>query len=267
MKNYTVYMHINKINNKKYYGITGQKVEKRWGKNGNGYKFWIDKNGKKHGNEHFWNSICLYGWDNFEHIIIARGLTEEEAKWLEIELIREWNTINPKYGYNQSLGGESYNCSEKTRKKISENHADVSGYNNPMYGKTGKDNPRSKAVYVIELDMTFNSATECAKYLDCGKNSISSVANGKRKTINGYHIVYVKDKNDENINRIMSDNSKNGSKAVYIVELDMIFDTGRECAKYLDCSVHAISKVVTGVNKTCKGYHIIYAKDRNNEVA
>ena len=93
---YIVYVHINKINGKRYYGITSRKPECRWGKNGNGYK----------SNEHFTNAINKYGWINFEHIIVARGLSEEEAKWLEIQLIKEWNTNDPNKGYNNSLGGE-----------------------------------------------------------------------------------------------------------------------------------------------------------------
>ena len=109
---YTVYVHISP-NGKRYFGITSQdKAKYRWN-NGKGYK----------SNEYFYRAINKYGWDNFEHVIIAKGLTEEEAKWLEIELIREWDTTNPNKGYNLSTGGESasgYKMSKEGRKKISE---------------------------------------------------------------------------------------------------------------------------------------------------
>ena len=37
-KKYTVYIHINKINQKRYIGITSQTVNRRWRKDGQGYK-------------------------------------------------------------------------------------------------------------------------------------------------------------------------------------------------------------------------------------
>ena len=69
--NYKVYVHI-APNGKRYYGITKQEVEKRWN-NGKGYS----------NNDHFTNAINYYDWDNFEHIVIARGLTEEEILRIE----------------------------------------------------------------------------------------------------------------------------------------------------------------------------------------
>lgn len=108
--NYIVYMHISP-NNKRYIGITSQKnVKRRWN-NGHGYR----------NNAYFWRAINKYGWDNFEHIIIAKELTKEEAEWLEIELIKIWDSINPNKGYNISLGGSSNGKhSEETKKKIGE---------------------------------------------------------------------------------------------------------------------------------------------------
>ena len=51
MNNFYVYIHTNKINNKKYIGITCQNPSKRW-RNGNGYK-----------NGYFAKAIKKYGWD------------------------------------------------------------------------------------------------------------------------------------------------------------------------------------------------------------
>ena len=91
-----LYLHLNKTNRKKYFGITTQKVAKRW-KNGSTYST----------NKHFYNSIQTYGWDNFYHVVLCESLTIEAAKKLEKILINTFNTTNPLYGYNKTIGGES----------------------------------------------------------------------------------------------------------------------------------------------------------------
>lgn len=92
-RNYKLYIHINKYNNKKYVGITCQQVNERW-RNGNGYK----------DNNHFFNSIKKYGWDGFDHIILYENLTQKEAFLLEKIYISALNTIA--HGYNHTAGGE-----------------------------------------------------------------------------------------------------------------------------------------------------------------
>ena len=95
-KNFYVYMHVNKINNKKYIGITSQeRVNDRWRSDGSGYKTQV-----------FGKAIDKYGWENFDHIILFEGLSEQEAINKEIELIQKYNTRNPKNGYNISEGGD-----------------------------------------------------------------------------------------------------------------------------------------------------------------
>ena len=109
---YCVYAHINKTNGKIYIGQTCKKPRERWSK-GIGYK----------SQPHFWASIQKYGWDGFEHEIIASNLTKEEADNFERLLIEKLNTTNPYFGYNMTLGGEGCaGCfpSEETRNKISE---------------------------------------------------------------------------------------------------------------------------------------------------
>jgi hypothetical protein len=92
---FTVYMHVNKTNQKKYIGITSQKPEDRWGPNGNKYTA-----------QYFSRAIEKYGWDNFDHYILCEDLAENEAKQLEVTLIEEHNTFNPEFGYNCTLGGD-----------------------------------------------------------------------------------------------------------------------------------------------------------------
>lgn len=110
---YTVYKHTNKINNKVYVGITTRKPKERWGSYGNGYK----------NNAHFYSAIEKYGWENFEHEIIAEGLTKEEAYKKEIELITFYKSNDRKFGYNKSSGGDpgsGHVWTEEERKRQSE---------------------------------------------------------------------------------------------------------------------------------------------------
>lgn len=94
-RHWSVYCHTNKINNKKYYGITGRKPESRWGLEGNHYK-----------GQPFYNAILKYGWDSFRHDVIATNLTQLEAEQMEIDLIRDNKTMDRNYGYNAASGGQ-----------------------------------------------------------------------------------------------------------------------------------------------------------------
>ena len=91
---------------KSYIGQTRQNnVELRWGNNGSGYKPLNDKNYTK-----FWNAICKYGWDSFNHDVL--DIVENES--VE-ELVKELNKLEKQYikkydsyynGYNSTVGGE-----------------------------------------------------------------------------------------------------------------------------------------------------------------
>ena len=96
MADYCVYIHENKTNGMRYVGITSQKPETRW-LSGYGY----------YKQPHFWRAIQKYGWDGFAHIIVAEGLTAEEAGLIEAELIEKYQTRDNTKGYNKSTGGEA----------------------------------------------------------------------------------------------------------------------------------------------------------------
>lgn len=109
---YTVYEHRNKINNKRYIGITSRKPEIRWGVGGKNYI--VD-------NSHFGRAILKYGWDNFEHNILYEGLTEQEACNKEKELILKYSSYDNRFGYNRTMGGdEIVKYTEESKKYLSE---------------------------------------------------------------------------------------------------------------------------------------------------
>ena len=91
-----MYCHTNKINNKKYIGITSKDLNNRW-KNGKGYP---------KSQPHFYKAIQKYGWDNFKHEVLFENLTKDEACKKEIELIALYDATNREKGYNSSLGGD-----------------------------------------------------------------------------------------------------------------------------------------------------------------
>lgn len=154
---YTVYKHTNKENGKVYVGITRRTPERRW-QRGAGYVGTL-----------FGNAIRKYGWDNFEHEIIATSLTKNEACSMEIELIAKHRSNEYEYGYNKSCGGETTDCI------------------NP---RSGKENP--KAVAVTRIDPNIGEKryyeTIAAAVVDMGINhrGISKACRGVSKTYMGY---------------------------------------------------------------------------------
>lgn len=118
MNNYIVYVHTNKLDGKRYVGITRQSPNRRW-RNGNGYYL----------NEHFYRAICRDGWENFTHEIVLAGVSKDEACEKEKELIELYKTNDDRYGYNKSIGGENPNegatFSQESRAKMSEAHKGI----------------------------------------------------------------------------------------------------------------------------------------------
>ena len=195
---YYVYLHLNIINQKRYYGITSEKSpEIRW------------KKGYSH-NPHFQSAIKKYGWDNFEHIIIANNLTKKEAEQMEHDLINQYHTNNPQYGYNLTSGGGLgvFKHSEKSKHLMSEH---TKGELNPMYGKHHSDETKekislalknhpntSKKVLCIETNIIYNSTREAERLTGINHSSISQAANpkGKQKTAGKYHWQYINEEKE-----------------------------------------------------------------------
>lgn len=161
-----VYLHTNKINNKKYVGITSRNPLVRWN-NGNGYT----------SNKHFFNSIKKYGWKNgFEHEILYVNLSEEQAEKIEKELISKYHSYDMKYGYNQDMGGHtSGQHSQKTKDKISE----IQKKKVFQYDR-----------YTGNFIKSFKSTLDAEKELGIPNSNISSVCVKKTKTSHDFVFRY-----------------------------------------------------------------------------
>ena len=134
-----------------YIGITCLSPDKRWC-HGEGYR----------NNKHFYRAICKYGWNNFNHEILYHDLTKEEAEQKEIELIAFYSATDKTRGYNKANGGNhqgkhtletrqkiskskiGFRFSEESKIKMSLNHADFTGENNPRYGVVMSSETKAK---------------------------------------------------------------------------------------------------------------------------
>lgn len=208
-RKWCVYCHTNKINGKKYFGITCLSLNDRW-RNGKGY---VDQ-------PVFWNAIKKYTWDGFFHEVIADGLTENEAKQKEIELIALYKTNcckydNPEFGYNMTDGGDGtsgWHHSKESKIKMRESRRVLSGENHPMYGKhhtqeakdkirisrqgtslsdeckikmskarIGIKNNQAVCVYCIETNTIFGTIMDGANYAGVSTESLRNNLNNKWK--------------------------------------------------------------------------------------
>ena len=145
-RDHKIYKYTNKVNGKVYIGRTCQTLKRRAHVDGSEYKNCT----------YFWRAIQKYGWENFEGEIVEENLTDEEAFEKEAFYMKEFGSLDRNRGYNTLEGGHQYYSdnsrkkignrviSEETRKKISRNHADVSGKNNPMWGRHRTEEEKKK---------------------------------------------------------------------------------------------------------------------------
>lgn len=128
-KKWCVYVHTSP-SGKRYVGITSQKPEDRW-RNGRGYL-------KRNDVGKYWqpamaHAILKYpNWNEWQHEIVASGISESEAKNFEKILIDKLNSnVNCGGGYNITEGGGGHvGCDNR-------------GEKNPMYGRKHSDSTRA----------------------------------------------------------------------------------------------------------------------------
>ena len=230
---YTVYCHENKKNGKLYFGITKTSVRRRWSK-GKGYK-----------DQHlFGRAIEKYGWDGFEHIILFTGLTEYEAKQMEMDLIREFHTQDPSKGYNITDGGDDF----------------------PIM--CGAESPVARAVIVFNLDGTFNAKfstlSDAAEYIGVSKSTLYEGLKRTNGTIRKKFFCLYEDECDNcekqpprkplNMEKRFKPVSQYDTDGTYIQSFKSVVEASEKTGvKRSD-----ISAVLTGIQHTAHGFIFIY---------
>lgn len=176
-------MHINNANGKRYIGITSRNPLKRWS-NGKGY----------YKNKHFYDAILRYGWDNFTHLILYSGLTNQEACDIEQKLIRKYHTQDKNHGYNLTSGGEYFKHSEESKRLMSERRKGKG-----RKKRTPEQIERMKAshsggaekvaVICLETNTVYSCINDAMRATGINKKGISGCCNKKKhyNTAGGYH--------------------------------------------------------------------------------
>lgn len=194
MSDYVVYVHQNKINGKRYVGITNN-TSKRWYGKGKHYN----------GCPYFYSAIQKYGWDNFAHEVIVRGLTLAEASEMEQYYIAKYKTCDKEYGYNLTRGGQNAptmlgkHHSEETKRKIGEGnrgkkHSEIQNQQHSAHMKglmVGSRNPKSTAVRCINTGEIFESQSIAAKAKGVLQSKIYKCCNGQASHTHGLKWEYV----------------------------------------------------------------------------
>jgi hypothetical protein len=231
MKTYLIYKHTNKINGKCYIGQTCQEPEKRWGKNGNGYK-------NKH--KKFWRAIQKYGWDNFIHEIIYSDLTAEEANKLERQLIEEYNSI--KNGYNISEGGS----------------------NNPKHLRAIYQLDCNKNILAV-----YNCITDAERALNVKRSHIVECCKGTLRKSLGFYWCYIEDYNNYSIKARQKKSTVASGNLVYqldsnktiIAKFPSYLAATRSITNSNTKSNTAIKECCAGKRISCYGYYWCLAVD------
>lgn len=191
--NYILYEHRNKINGKRYIGITNNKT-KRWYGKGKHYD----------GCPYFFAAIQKYGWDSFEHNVLIYDLTREEASRLEKHFIKTLKTCDKAFGYNLAEGGVNAptmlgkHHSKETKRKMSEaqrgkkqTEEQKRRHSEYMTGlMVGKRNHKSRAVKCINTGEVFESMRIAAQAKGVLQPKIWKCCNGEASHTHGLRWEY-----------------------------------------------------------------------------
>lgn len=229
---FKIYIHTTP-SGKKYIGQTCQQLNRRW-RNGNGYVR----------NTYFFRAITKYGWENITHEVLYECETLQEANKVEAELIAQYKTNNPKFGYNISGGADGKGkVAESTKQLLSKvKKGKFVGEANPNFGRKHTEAERkvmsekTKGRFVGE-----NSPCWGTHHTEESRKKMSIARRNSVKAM-------------ESIQRL----NRSKAKKVLCVETGMIYPSTHEVTRMTGFSQGNIAAACRGVYETAYGCHWKY---------
>lgn len=248
---WTVYIHILPQNvatshefDMYYVGITKRLPNERW-MNGKGYKH----------NLWFYHNIEKYGWDTFQHEIVATHLTEKEANDLERALIKAYKMLNPKCLFNVTDGGDG--CT----------------------GLSGGKSKSSKPVICLNTLGKYVSAKDAAKRNNLQHSKLCACCRGERfscgkdengKKLKWMYIDEYEKLSQEEVEKLLYETAyrdmyfvRSTNTKVINLETKMVFNSAKEANIYYGYNEKntSIGCVLRGVYNKAYGYHWMLYED------
>lgn len=225
-KTYVIYKITNSINGKIYIGMTNN-FEQRMREHKSNAK--SDKYKYK---SRLYNSIRKYGWENFDKETIDFAKNKHDAEEKEKYYISLYNSVDKDVGYNIVAGGTG----GKTH--------DVSGANNPMYGRRYSDEERAK----------IGSYSRGVKRSGETKMKISQALKGRKRS----------EEHNRNLSKSLKGKLPKNSHKIKLVNTNtkevIEFNSEAEMERVLRCSRKTVLKGRTTKN----GYKLLESFEEEN---
>ena len=280
MSSHYVYVIVNKINLKLYFGShtwDGEGLDKNYYGSGKIIK----------------QAVKKYGKDNFIVYPIKFYDTIEECRQAEEELLKKYDIANNQYCYNIKNGAIGWTSedmkgeknpnygkhhTEETRQKMSQASK---GENNPMYGKRGKDSPMYGKQHTEETRRKISQANKGEKHPMYGKRGKGTPRYGKHHTEETRNKLALANIGENNpmfgrtgekshlYGRTLSEEHRNkiaiangGKPFVAIKDGKVkIFTSQHECSRVLGLNQQSISKCLKGRRNHTGGYTFKYVEE------
>ena len=255
MSNY-VYVIVNKKNLKLYFGShswSGEGLDPNYYGSGKIIKQAVNK----------------YGRDNFIIQPIKFYNTVEECRQAEEELLTKYDIANNPRCYNVKNAAVGWTSE------------DITGENNPWYGKHHTDKTRNKMskakndkkIPIVAIQLStgrvklFKSLTECSRVLGLAIPGIQCCVKGKSKSYRGYTFKYIEQLESgiyEGITDLTLEPSKASPTPIVAIHKATgrvrMFSSQGECSRVLGVHLGNINKCLKGIRNHTGGYIIKHLK-------